>query len=51
MVEVYFKLVINKKRTCDETNTIVKQVPAALADDVKKLLTQRGYDFNGNKIN
>lgn len=50
MAEMYFTLVINKKRTCDETNKNVPLVPVNLRDEVINLLTERGYDLNGNKI-
>lgn len=50
MLEAYFTLVINKRRTCDVKNLSVKQVPNDLKDGVIKLLTDRGYDLNGNKL-
>lgn len=51
MVELYFNLVINKKRTCDEKNALVLKVPTNLMSAVTDLLEERGYDKNGNKIN
>lgn len=50
MVELYFNLVINKKRTCDDTNKDITLVPVTYRDEVINLLTERGYDKNGNKI-
>ena len=50
MVETYFKLVLAHKRTCDESNTEVKIVPVTMIDDVRALLTERGYDYNGYPI-
>lgn len=50
MVEMYFTLVINKKRTCDETNKNVPLVPVTYRDEVINLLNKKGYDKNGNKI-
>ena len=45
MTEMYFQLVINQRRTCDENNKTVKPVPKT----VKELLHERGYDLNGYK--
>lgn len=50
MVETYFNLVVNKKRTCNPENKSVKQVPKTLQSEVLALLTERGYDADGNKI-
>lgn len=50
MTETYFTLVINKRRTCDTTNKNIKLVPVTYIDEVISLLTERGYDLNGNKI-
>ena len=50
MAELYFNLVINKKRTCDELNTEITKVPTSLIADVTALLEERGYDKNGNKV-
>lgn len=50
MAEMYFTLVINKKRTCDDTNKDITLVPVTYRDEVINLLTERGYDLNGNKI-
>ncbi len=51
MVDLYFNLVLAGRRTCDETNSTVTKVPANLMADVTALLSERGYDKNGNKIN
>ena len=51
MIELYFKLVMAGRRTCDETNSTVTKVPAHLMSDVTALLSERGYDKNGKKIN
>ena len=50
MVEMYFNLVVAGKRTCNLENTAVKQVPANLRDDVLAMLTEKGYDADGNKV-
>lgn len=50
MVEMYFNLVVNKKRTCNPENTSVKQVPARLQAEVLELLTEKGYDADGNVV-
>lgn len=50
MVEMYVLLVINKKRTCDETNKSIPVVPVHLRAEVLEVLKQRGYDADGNKI-
>lgn len=50
MTETYFTLVINKRRTCDTTNKNIKLVPVTYIDEVISLLTERGFDKNGNKI-
>lgn len=50
MAEMYFNLVLAGKRTCDETNTAVKLVPATYRAEVSALLTERGYDANGNTL-
>ncbi len=49
MDEMYYQLVINKKRTCDESNKSVKLVPSNWRDAVMALLSERGYDLNGSK--
>ena len=49
MAEVYFKLVVAGRRTCDSTNAEVQQVPATMKDAVLALLTKRGYDANGQR--
>lgn len=50
MAEMYYNLVINHKRTCDENNTAVKPVPIKWQTEVLALLAQQGYDADGNKI-
>lgn len=50
MAEMYFKLVINHKRTCNTENKTVKLVPANYRKEVSSLLTDRGYDLDGNII-
>lgn len=50
MLELYFNLVINKKRTCDDTNKDITLVPVTYRDEVINLLNKKGYDKNGNKI-
>lgn len=47
MTEVYFQLVINQRRTCDEKNKAVKIVQKTQLSAVKALLEERGYDLNG----
>ena len=49
MAEVYFQLVINQRRTCDEKNKAVKIVQKTQLSAVKELLKERGYDLNGYK--
>lgn len=49
MTEMYFQLVINQRRTCDEKNKAVKLVPKTQLAVVKELLQERGYDLNGYK--
>lgn len=43
MVEIYTKLIINKRRTFDK-------VPAKFQADVEARLLELGYDTNGNPI-
>lgn len=50
MLELYFNLVINKKRTCDDANKDITLVPVTYRDEVISLLAKRGYDLDGNKI-
>lgn len=47
MAETYFTLVINQRRTCDETNKEIKLVPITYIAEVSTMLTERGYDLNG----
>ncbi len=48
MAEMYFNLVINHRRTCDETNKEIILVPVNYRQAVAELLSARGYDANGN---
>ena len=50
MTEMYFKLVINHKRTCNPENKEVKLVPVNYRKEVSSLLTDKGYDLDGNVI-
>jgi hypothetical protein len=43
MVEIYCKLIINKRRTFDK-------VPEVFQGDVKARLQELGYDTNGDPI-
>ena len=43
MIEIYCKLIINKRRSFDK-------VPDELKEAVKSRLTELGYDTNGNPI-
>ena len=47
MTEMYFQLVINQRRTCDEKNKAVRLVQKTQLSSVKALLEERGYDLNG----
>lgn len=47
MAETYFILVINQRRTCDETNKETKLVPVTYRVEVSKMLDERGYNLNG----
>lgn len=42
MIEVYVKLIINKRRSFEA-------IPDNLKEDVMKRLAELGYDQNGNK--
>ena len=50
MAAMYFKLVLAHKRTCNENNAAVKQVPSNIKDEVLEMLFSKGYDADGNKI-
>lgn len=50
MIHLYYNLVINKKRTCNPENKDVRQVPESLQKEVLALLTERGYDADGNPV-
>lgn len=43
MVEIYCKLIINKRRSFDKVPTLLKK-------DVELRLNQLGFDINGNLI-
>lgn len=50
MVEQYFYLVVNKKRTCNENTKGVKLVPVECRAEVSALLSERGFSLDGDKI-
>lgn len=52
MIEVYFELVRNHRRTCDPSKASFScpLVHPNLRDDVIALLKERGYDEDGNKV-
>lgn len=50
MAEMYFNLVINHRRTCNLENKQVKQVPTLWREEVISLLSERGYDHDGKKL-
>lgn len=50
MVEMYYKLVLAHKRTCDETNKNVTLVPMVHRAAVLAMLMGNGYDKNGNVV-
>lgn len=50
MIELYVKLVIAGKRTCDSENKYVLQVPEHLKGQVLQELEKQGYDANGQKV-
>ncbi|MET3616577.1 hypothetical protein ABID14_000197 [Peptoniphilus olsenii] len=50
MIDLYVRLVINGRRTCDEKNKKIKLVPKHLREDVINALKEKGYDGNGNEI-
>ena len=50
MVDMYVKLVLAGKRTCDEMNKEIKQVPVTCHAEVLAVLTEMGYDANGKKL-
>ncbi len=50
MEDTYFYLVLEKERTCDENNKGVKLVPITCRTAVTEMLTDKGYDLNGNKM-
>lgn len=52
MIEMYYELVINHKRTCDPNKATSKcpLTPSNIRDDVIALLKERGYDEDGNKV-
>lgn len=50
MEELYYKLVINHRRTCNSSNTEVKLVPLNYKEVVLTMLKENGYDADGNAI-
>lgn len=50
MIEMYYNLVLVKKRTCNPETVGVKLVPVTLRADVLKMLNENGYDEDGNLI-
>lgn len=50
MVELYFNLVCEGKRTCNPENKKVKQVPRTVFDEVLERLTADGRDADGKKV-
>ncbi len=50
MAEMYFNLVVNKKRTCNTQTQGVKLVPQSYRQEVIDLLNERGYDLDGNLL-
>ena len=49
MAEFYYRLVLAHKRTCDENNKSVRIVPYTYRETVSQMLTDKGYDLNGNR--
>ena len=47
MVELYFQLVVGKRRTCNPLNTMVPQVPEKYRLPVLELLAAAGLDADG----
>lgn len=47
---MYYDLVLAHKRTCDKNNKSLKQVPHTYFNTVLQMLTENGYDANGNKV-
>lgn len=50
MEELYYKLVINHRRTCNPSNTEVKLVSLDYREIVLAMLKENGYDADGNAI-
>lgn len=50
MIEMYYNLVLAKKRTCNDENKNVILVPITVRKEVLDLLTSKGYDADGNII-
>ena len=48
--KMYYDLVLAHKRTCNKNNKTVKQVPHTYLDIVLQMLTENGYDADGNKV-
>lgn len=51
MVEMYYKLVLAGKRTCNEENSDITLVPKIHRAAVIKMLEENGYDKDGKVIN
>lgn len=52
MEGIYFNLVKAHRRTCDPSKATPKKklVPEDCIEAVKQMLTEAGYDHDGNKI-
>ena len=50
MIELYFRLVKAKLRTCNKDNLNVRLVPEEFLEDVLQLLIMQGYDSDGNML-
>lgn len=50
MIDMYYNLVLAKKRTCNPETVGVKLVPVTHRADVLKVLNENGYDADGNII-
>ena len=50
MREMYYKLVLAHKRTCNESNKKISIVPITYRAEVLSMLLENGYDADGNII-
>jgi len=50
MANMYFNLVIGKRRTCNPENTNVPQVPEKYRAEVLAMLTAAGRDADGELV-